>query len=242
MNKKQTKPVKPEHPLYSNVEPLVVEKHAELRIRPMTDFAFASGLNSILLTAAEFPAASQFYPIVFAKIDNEIMAFAVTGYKKGENIYVDRKGRWRENFYIPAFIRRYPFIFLENKQANNLALCVDKDCPFLSETEGQPLYKDGKPSEVTQKALEFAKSFHIEAQKTQQLCKLLDEKGLLVERNANFTLADGQKASVSGFWVIDEAKLNGLSDEDFLSLREHGFIGAIYCHLLSMRSWGSVLG
>ena len=113
-----------------------------------------------LLMTTEFASAALNYPIVFAKMGDKVMPFVVTGYKQGSNIYVDEDGKWRENFYIPAFVRRYPFIFAENKEQNNLALCIDANCPGLNKEEGEPLYEDGKPAALTLRALEFSKNYH----------------------------------------------------------------------------------
>ena len=228
--------------LYSKVEPLRADRHGDLRLKPAQDMSFARSLNSILLMTTEFPSAALNYPIVFAKLAEGVMPFVVTGYKQGENIYVGEDGQWRENFYIPAFVRRYPFIFMENKEQNNLALCIDAACEGLGEEEGDPLYEEGKPAALTNRALNFAKAYHTEAQKSSAIVKQIEEAGLLVERNAQFTLPDGEKTVVSGFSVVDEQKLNELDDEAFIALRKSGALAAIYCHLMSMRAWGNVLG
>lgn len=239
MTQEKSTPV--ETGLYAHVEPLQAGRHGDLFLKKKTDYSFARKMNSILLTTTEFPMAAQHYPIVFARIDEAFMPFAVTGYKQGENLHIDEEGQWRENFYIPAFVRRYPFIFMENHAEESLSLSIDRDCPGLNSEEGEPLYTDGKPSELINRALDFSKAYHVEAQKTRQLTKKLEEADLLVERNANFTLPGGETSLVSGFSIIDEQKLNGLEDEAFLALRKGNALAQIYCHLLSMRSWGNIL-
>lgn len=228
--------------LYKNIEPLNLEQHGALRLKPFEDLRFAKCMNSILLSSTEFASAALSYPIVFAPIGADMMPFAVTGYKEGDNIYVGEDGQWRADHYVPAMIRRYPFIFMEDKDQDTLALCIDRGCEALDDEAGQPLFEDGKPTQLIENALEFSKAFHLEANKTRQFCKQLEALDLFVARNAQFTLPDGEKTSISGFSVIDEQKLNGLDDQAFLALRQSGALAAIYCHLMSMRSWGNVLG
>lgn len=227
--------------LYKNVEPLSADQHSALRLKPFEDFGFARGMNSILLSSTEFPVAALNYPIVFAEVGGEMMPFAVTGYKDGENIYIGEDGQWRDNHYVPALVRRYPFIFMEDKEQDTLTLCIDAGCSALDQQEGQPLFEEGKPSALTEQALEFSKAYHVETSKTRQLCKEIGELGLFMSRNAKITLPDGETAMVSGFAVVDEQKFNELDDEAFLALRKSGALAAIYCHLISMRSWGNVL-
>lgn len=230
--------------LYTRVELLNKEKHGKLCMKPMESMAFASKMNSIVVTVSEFSSAARDYPIVFAEANDKIMPYAVTGYKQNENVYVDENGHWRPNHYIPAFLRRYPFIFMENSESNSLSLCIDLDCPLLSEQDGEPLYEGDKPSHLIEKAVEFSKAFHAEAEKTAQFCNHMKELDLFMIQNAKFKTPDEKGAEetvVAGFMVIDEKRLEALSDEEFLKLRKTKALGLIYSHLLSMRSWANVM-
>ncbi len=230
--------------LYRQVEMLNKERHNKLRMKPMENMSFAEQMNSIILTVSEFSSAARDYPIVFAEANGKIMPYAVTGYKQNENVFIDKNGYWRPNHYIPAFLRRYPFIFMENPESNSLSLCIDLDCPFLSEEQGEPLYEEGKPSQLVEKAVEFSKAFHVEADKTALFCNHMKELDLFVIQNAKFKTPDKEQAEetvVAGFMVIDEKRFEDLPDEEFLKLRKTKALGLIYSHLLSMRSWANVM-
>ena len=81
-------------------------------LQPISDFRFARVTNSVLLGAAEFPRAMRSYPIVFTSREPRV-AVAVLGLEGDENLFVDEDGKWRQGDYIPAYVRRCPFIFLE---------------------------------------------------------------------------------------------------------------------------------
>ena len=44
----------------------------------------------------------------------------------------------------------------------------------------------------------------------------------------------GEKRNINGLYLIDEQKLNQLSDEAFLELKKRGILGPIFGHLGSL--------
>ena len=74
--------------------------------------------------AVEMPAASE-YAIVFAGTGDEIMPAAILGLRGDENLYLSADGRWDAN-YMPAFVRRYPFVFSTSEDGTKFTLCIDE--------------------------------------------------------------------------------------------------------------------
>uniref|UniRef100_UPI00359F6608 SapC family protein n=1 Tax=Achromobacter insuavis TaxID=1287735 RepID=UPI00359F6608 len=50
-----------------------------------------------------------------------------------------------------------------------------------------------------------------------------------------------QRLAMSGFKVIDEAKFNKLPEAEFLRWRANGWLPLVYCHLLSINTWPSLI-
>lgn len=69
---------------------------------------------------------------------------------------------------------------------------------------------------------------------TRSMVKELRESGLLIDRAIKINRLDGEDSQITGIQVIDEAKFNSLSGDDFLQLRDKGLLPLIYSHLLSM--------
>src|SRR5689334_16161317 len=67
--------------------------------------------HALPITFAEMPQVARDYPIVFIKPADgaALRAIALLGLKPGENLFVDARGRWRDDVYRPAYLRRYPF-------------------------------------------------------------------------------------------------------------------------------------
>ena len=223
---------------YNKVEALSASAHGDLKvIENNIDVSYARESNSIMLTAVEFAQAAHHYPVVFGSSELEAVPFAVTGHTGSKNIFVGDDGKWREGVYIPAYIRRYPFILIENTEDTSVVLAVDPTSPMISKDEGKALFENGEGSEIAKGIMNLCVAYHREYLKTKVLCKQIDETGILVEQSAEATLPDGKKTQVTGFRVVDEKAFNALSDKEFIKLRKSGALTLIYCHLWSMSTW-----
>lgn len=221
---------------YKNPHPLNPLRHGELSLKTEINCGFARHTNSVPLNAAEFMSAARHFPIVFMTAPTP-GALAVLGVRKDENLFVDDRGAWKGESYIPAYIRRYPFIFLESEDGKTLSLCIDEAAGATSKSDVRPFFRDGEPTDATRGALEFCAAFQREHSETQAFVKILKESGLLMPCQANIALNGGEQLSLSGFEVVDMKKLDALPDEAFVALRKGGALTAIYAHLLSQMSW-----
>ncbi len=222
--------------MFKSVVPLAVEKHKNMRLKPVADYGFAAGQTMCPITAVEFPRVAPIYPIVFLKDDvGDTGAFALLAVPKGKNLFVDGNGSWQAS-YVPASIRRYPFVFGRTKKDDkNLALCIDVDSDHVSETEGEPLFtEDGKPTDILDKAIEFMKQFQTNHAHTVAICRELDRLEMFQGLKARVQLPSGKKYDFIGASIIDEKKLATVTDADFLEWRKRGWLSLIYAHLISL--------
>lgn len=230
---------------YTAPEAVNADRHGGKGLVKTGDFGFAAKAIVIPLMAAEMPAAMRSYPIVFSGPD--FMPMVVTGFKEGENLFVGADGKWVEPHYVPAYVRRYPFILAGADTDERLTLCVDADPARLTEigpkpkTGVMPLFVDGERSDVIKSALSFCEQYQGMVVKTRQIMKTIADSGLLAERTGKITLGDGEHFNITGFHLVDEARLLSMSDEDFLKLRTADALATIYCHLASTNSWTSLL-
>lgn len=227
--------------LYGPITVLNVKEHEGLSLSPAKDQRFAETMNSVVLAAAEFPQAAVHYPVVFAEADGRWSAYAVTGPSTGKNSFIGKDGKWLEGAYIPALIRRYPFVLVADDSKRNLSLAADLSSDMLKGKGGAKLYENGKPSKTAANILRFCVAYDNQLKASEALFKRIADTGILVSRRADVTLPDQTKSAIVGFHVVDEQKLAALDDETFISLRKDGVLNLIYCHLWSMRSWKNIL-
>lgn len=217
------------------------ETHKNLRIAPVDNFKFAAKTNSITLASIEFIEVSKEYPIVFAKISDEVMVpVALLGLRNNENLYVDAEGNWDAR-YIPAFVRRYPFVLAEN-DGTQFTVCIDEAYPGLNNKDGQALFDEkGGNTPFLQNALDFMNSYQAQFKLTEDFVRQLRELDLLIEISAKAELAGGENYLLSGIMVIDEQKLLKLGKDDAFDLFKSGKLGWIYAHLISLSNMSRLL-
>jgi hypothetical protein len=229
--------------LYSRPVRLNRVTHAKLRFSPLTSFNFARKVTAIPLMGVEFPIACRQYPIVFIKSpDGKIGAQGVLSLAEGVNSFVDPKGRWTST-YVPAFIRRYPFVLAEIPgKTDDYDVAFDEASNCFSSKEGEALFNDqGAPTPFLQAQIDFLQRFQAEHQRTQQFLETLKEDGLLTPYNVNIVRGGDQaKFAVRNAMVVDESKLAGLSTEHAAAYMQSGYFAMIYAHLISLQSFLSV--
>ncbi len=222
---------------YQNPMPLDAKLHAKLGLKENFGFDFSKEVNAVPINLIEMPQICHFYPIAFSP-DGNATPVAIMGLQDNENLFVKNKGEWEKNTYIPAYIRRYPFIFSEVPDSDQLTLCVDNNDQIIDENSKQSFFdEDGKPSDLANNALEFCKSYHGAAQQTVEFSKALQASGLLIEREAQINVADKQKISFSGFRIVDEQKLANLDEKIVIEWHKKGWLPFIYAHLFSGAQW-----
>lgn len=222
---------------YKNPVPLDTKKHVKLGLVKDFGLGFTKEVNAVPINMIEMPQICHFYPIAFSP-DENATPVALLGLRDNENLFLDDKKQWAPNAYIPAYIRRYPFIFSEVPGNDQLTLCVDMDDKLINEKSDQKFFDgEGKPTQLAQNALEFCKSYHAAAQQTAEFSKTLAQSGLLVDRQAEISVGEGQKINFSGFRIIDEQKLAELDDADFIEWRKKGWLPFLYAHLFSGAQW-----
>lgn len=220
---------------YKTVVPVNKQRHSNWSIVGSENFTFAKGLHSVPLTAVEFPSASQEFSIVFAKTPEGILPIAVMGVVAGENLCVREDGRWDAN-YIPAFVRRYPFVFSTMDEGKTLTLCLDEEFEGCRQNgEGERLFADnGENSAYLNKVLDFLKEYQNHFHRTQLFCKRLEELELLEPMGAQYKLPDGRAGTLSGFLVVNRDKLKKVPAEKLAELVSTDELEMIYLHLHSM--------
>ncbi len=233
---------------YTTPEALNPARHGRLAIEVRPDVSFARSAHAIPVVASEMPSAMRSYPIVF--VGPTRAPVVITGLRPNENLFVGADGRWAEPHYIPAYVRRYPFILAEDAgKPGVLTLCIDRASDRVVERQAAPaeggtitpLFEGSEATDFTKQMLAFSNQFQIDFNVTRAIIEKIDQHGLFAARQNKITLDSGENLTVSDFQVIDEPGFNALSDEAFLDLRKAGAMTLIYSHLASTNSWTSLL-
>ncbi len=226
---------------YESAVPLNSNAHRWLSFEPVPGYAFASGVNAVPLTAVEIVPAAAEYPIVFTPVGEDMLPLAVLGVRPDQNLYLSADGRW-EAAYVPAFVRRYPFVFASSPDKKAFTLCIDDTHPgFNTEGRGDRLFDDeGKPSEYANRVMAFLKDYQEHFERTRLFSKRLVELGLLEPMEAVVTLPGNNKVPLRGFQGVSRDRLRKLDGEALASLAKSDELELIYLHLASLRNFNRV--
>ena len=234
---------KPQMPLfYNEVMALDRKAHAKLRARAPDNFSFAANATLVPLVSAEFAPVAREYPIAFmTDKDNVVIPVALTGMPQSKNLFVDQNGRWGAR-YIPAYVRRYPFAFVETS-ADQYTVCIDPTSKFLDEKEGTPLFDaNGEPTATLQETIKRLGEYQRVMQFTRTFMQRLADSKLLMEANAKADFPDGRSMTWRGFWIVDENRFRALPEATVKEWFASGELGLLYAHLLSLGNLGELLG
>lgn len=221
--------------MFKSLAPVNKERHAGKKIKQIEGFGFASEFHIASLMVHEFVRAAGIYPVVFLedKENDRFRPVALLGLEAGENLFIDDDGKWQGS-YVPAIIRRYPFALASAGEEGQFTVCIDEDAEIVTDDDGVPLFdENGEPAE----ALENVKRYLGELQQMDMLtnacCEFLAEHNMFTPLNMRVRQAE-QVRNIAGCYVVNEERLNNLSDELFLEMRTRRYLPAIYAHLCSL--------
>lgn len=219
--------------MFEKVVPVNRERHAKTRIKEIQGFGFASRFHIAYVTMHEFSRAAAVYPIVFVEDKDSFRPVALLGLDAGENLFVGADGKWGAA-YVPAIIRRYPFALAGTGNEGQYTICIDEGSELVGTTEGSPLFDDkGEPTQVIENVKRYLSELQQMDQLTQQFAAWLKENNMFTPLNMRVRDQDKVK-NIAGCYVVNEERLNNLSDEKFLELRGKRFLPAIYAQLMSL--------
>jgi len=205
---------------YQNIVALDRKKHQDLHLTTPISLEFAEHSNFIPILLSELSEVAQELPVLFVPIgENEFALAAITGVQKESNLLI-REGSWLGR-YVPAFLRRYPFITLGNpSDTSQFTIAIDDQAKCLQgaslaglPTQKHPLFEKDKPGKKLQELIPFLQKFHLDNQLTYAFCKRLQDLNLLVKSDLGVQDKQGKKYQVNGGWLIDEVALKALDSK-----------------------------
>lgn len=223
--------------LYRNAVPLDATRHRDLSVRAADGHRFAAGINSVPLTAIEFAFAAAQYPIVFAGNEQSVFPAVALGLRPGQNLMLGADGRWVGS-YVPAFIRRYPFVLGQEAGGTRLTVLIDEAYEGCNrEGAGERLFDaEGKQTQFLRKAVAFLQDYQGRFQRTQAFCARLVAQKLLRPMQIQFKAGE-EARTLGGFMTIDRERLKALAPDVLADMVAKDELECCYLHLASLRNF-----
>ncbi len=222
--------------LYNDLQPLSSTIHGGYRSRPSDRAPFFANVHAVPLTIDEFVHAQRYYPIVFSAGDNPV-PLALLGLNEGVNVFVDEEGVPFNPFYVPAYVRRYPYMLARlQPDAQELSLCFDPTSDLLGDGgEGEALFDGDKPTEQLNNILKFCEDFEMSAQRTNAFVNELKELDLLIDGEVSIQANDSDQPFVyRGFQMVAEEKMRDMHGDQLRKINQNGILSLVTAHMFSL--------
>lgn len=216
------------------VVPLNKEQHAATKINNNNAFSHITNEHLLPVVVHEFVVAGAEFPIVFVKSNDTFQPVAMLGLAVKQNLFL-QDNKWQA-LYVPRAVRNYPLMLVQEKQdGERLLVALDESSERVGQTEGHALFnEDGSESEFLTHRKQLLSEYIDMGVITRNFVEKLQSLELITEQTLTLNI-NGEERRINGIHLIDEKKLNGLSDEVFLDLRKNGYLTAIYAQLMSLQ-------
>ncbi len=222
---------------YNDLVPLNSNEHENFRVKPSDAAPFLRNQHAVPLTIDEFVSAQRFVPIIFSAGADPV-PLALMGLNEGVNTFLDDDGKLRGPAYVPAYVRRYPWMLAKLRpDSDELSLCFDPTSDVVGAfDEGELLLEDKQPSELTKNILKFCEDFEQAAHRTGLFMKELKDLDLLMDGEVAIQMPGNEKPFVyRGFSMVNEEKLRELRGDQLRKINQSGMLPLIHAHLFSLQ-------
>jgi hypothetical protein len=216
------------------IVPLNKEQHSATKINNNNAFSHINNEHMLPVVVHEFAVAGAEFPIVFVKANESYQAVAMLGLTVKQNLFL-QDNQWQA-LYVPRAVRNYPLVLVKDKpDGERFLVAVDETSERVSQADGHALFnEDGSESEFLTHRKEQMAEYVDMGVVTRSFIEKLQSLELIAEQVLTLNI-NGEERRINGIHLIDEKKLNALTDEQFLELRKNGYLTAIYSHLMSLQ-------
>ncbi len=220
--------------IFKKPEILNKEVHKDLKISSYEDYAFAKDAFVVPLGLNEMLVAQKSLIIVFLKDTNgDIFPSAVLGGEEGGNILLTKDNKWKENTYIPAVIRTYPFGIGHN--ADEKFITLDSAADVFKKDNGERILNDDQSlTKQGEHVVKFVQDVYQQIEETKKFTSAIDAFGLLKQANLVIEIGEEKYNLTKGVYILDENSLNKLESRKLKKLATSGMMKYIYSHILSL--------
>ncbi|MDP9163305.1 MAG: SapC family protein [Pseudomonadota bacterium] len=230
--------------LYNSLEPINHQQHGDKKLVAIESAPHIAEAHAIPATVDEFALLQRTYPIVFSVGENPV-PLALMGLNEGVNTFLDDKGMLTEPVYLPAYLRRYPFLLAQlSEGSDELSLCVDPTSGVIADgPDGEPIFDGDQPSARIKEILDFCEQFEAAGQRTGAFMAELVKSGLLMDGEVAIQPEGSEQPFIyRGFQMVDEEKLRDMRGDELRKMNQNGMLPLIFAHLFSLAQIRDVFG
>ena len=210
---------------------LVTSQNSTLFLPKITDYKFAQSVTFLPISASEVIEAQKCYPIFFLREQNDVIPFVAMGVQEDKNIFIDAQGKVKDDCYVPAIMRAYPFSI--TKIEDKFSLVMDEQSLHDYPGDKKLFTKSGNLTKEAKKVLDIVEAVYADLYETKQALGVLSEKNLL--KSVDITINTPKKEYIlEGILIVDEEKVKNLDDTTIADFYKRGILDIIVLHIASL--------
>lgn len=214
--------------------------HKDLRIITTRGAEYGDDAMFAVTFPAEFRNLQAHYPIVFRKSPDgtTFEPVALLGLQEGQNLFL-RASRW-DATYVPLAIERLPFYI--GRADDELVVHVDLESPRVSTVEGDAVFlPHGGSTEFLERTTSVLLAIHEGLESNPAFIGALLAHDLLESFVFDVALADGGRSRLSGFYTINDERLQALGGPALEALSRAGHLQAAYMAVASLSQFRALI-
>ena len=214
--------------------------HKDLRIIVKKSEKYGDNVAGSVIFPTEFVEAHKEYPIYFQKDpDNgEFQSIALFGFDHGENLFLDDSATGWAGRYIPALMKREPFLIGFNRDVDSeqSKVMLDATSPRISQgKEGEPIFlPNGGNSALLEDVMRALMLAHEGFSASKQMFKVFLDLELIEPLALDIHFENGEHFTSSNYYTINQERLYSLSEGVLARLHQSGYLQLAYLALFSL--------
>ncbi len=153
--------------------------------------------------------------------------------------------RSTEQIYLPAYVRRYPFMLARlAPDSEDMSLCFDPTANLIGPfDDGDPLFEGTEPTTTTLEILKFCENFEQSGMQTGMFMRELADHKLLIDGEVSIQPEGAAQPFVyRGFQMVNEEAVKELRGDVARKLIQNGVMSLIFAHLFSLQLITEIFG
>ncbi len=225
--------------MYKNIEVLDKEKYKSIKFSEVDFAEVGKHIGLIPVGFTEVWYMSHSCPVIISAGENgEFLAF--TGITKDISVF------YKDDVYLPAFVRSYPFLNIDITDKNgvpNSIIGIDKNPSIVAKNKKNPIFmKDKTVSKEAQAKIDLVRELNRQRTVSKKIVAELKKYDLLIKQELRVKTGEAERVLIEEFYTINIEKLIGLEDAILATWARKGWMGIFDAHLKSLANFQRVLG
>jgi len=215
--------------------------HKNLRIITRRAQEYGDNVAGCVVFPTEFLEVHKEYPIYFQKDaeTGQFQSIALFGFTHGENLLLDNSASGWAGRYIPALMRREPFLIGFNRSAEEVQpskVLLDTSSPRISYgEEGEPVFlPGGGNSPFLEQIKKNLMLIHEGFPASAEMFRVFLDLDLIEPLTLDIHFDNGEHYTASNYYTINQDRLYSLGDDLIARLHKSGYLQLAYLVLFSL--------